>query len=133
LQEDDVYKLDFTPDKNHISAFPAEERFGVCMQSVITTQRATHKDAWDDVIGLLKKLKSIATETKISDINTNYKLAPGGGVIELERGERSQLLQFIDAGLWNPLGLEAVRATKTWIDNLQEEDNKLKIERSSKR
>jgi hypothetical protein len=45
----------------------------------------------------------------------------------------SQLLQFIDAGLWNPLGLEAVRATKTWIDNLQEEDNKLKIERSSKR
>jgi hypothetical protein len=117
-----VYQLDFTPDKNKISPISPAERFGVCMQAIITTQRPTPKEAWDDVIGLLKKLKSLADETKLSDGNLNFKLKPGGGIIELERGERSQLLQFIDAGLWNPLGLEAVKATKVWIDTTAEQD-----------
>jgi hypothetical protein len=114
-----VYRLDFT-DKFKVLSIEPKERFAVCMQAIASTQRPTPPEAWDDVIGLLKKLKSVADE-KRSDGKIEYELKLGGAVIELERGERTQLLEFIRTSPWNPMGLETVRGVREWITSLTEE------------
>lgn len=115
-----MYRLDFTRDSQNIEELKPEERYSVCIQAVMTAQSPTAFDSWDDVIGLLKKLKSIGTETKAGSVRT-FDLNSGGGVLELERGERTQLLDFVKKGAWVTEFLEKAKGTYKWIEGIPEE------------
>jgi hypothetical protein len=114
-----MYRLDFSKDSQNIEELKPEDRFAVCIQAVMTATSPTSFDAWDDVIALLKKLKSIGTETKVGNIRT-FDLNSGGGVIELQRGERTQLIGFIKGGAWVTEFLEKARGTLKWVEGLPE-------------
>lgn len=92
----------------------------ICIQAIASTQRATPIEAWDDVIGLLKALKSIGRQEKPE---SQFELKEEGGLIQLQRGERNQLVDFIKSGQWLPGALEKVKPTKLWIEGLQETDD----------
>lgn len=128
-----MYRLDFSKDSQNIEELKPEDRYGICIQAVMTAQRPTAFDAWDDVIALLKKLKSIGTETKVNGIRT-YDLNPGGGVLELQRGERNQLVEFIKVGSWVTEFLEKARNTLKWVEGVpDEEEQKTPSKESTRR
>lgn len=120
-----MYRLDFSKDSQDIEQLKPEDRYAVCIQAVMTAQRPTSFDSWDDVIALLKKLKSIGTETKTGNSRT-FDLNSGGGVLELQRGERTQLLDFIKQGSWVTEYLEKARGTLKWIEGLPEVEEETK-------
>ncbi len=115
-----MFRLDFSRDSAGVSPTAPDKKYLICIQSILTAQRPAAFDAWDDVIGLLKKLKSIGVE-KMAGVQKTYDLADGGGVIELERGEKVQLMEFVKAGMWIPDFLEDVRNTYQWLSGLQDE------------
>lgn len=115
-----MYRLDFSQDSAQIEQTTPDKRYLICTQSILTAQQPASFSSWDDVIGLLKKLKSLGHEKTVGNQKT-YDLNSGGGVIELQRGERQQLLDFIKAGFWIPDFLEDVRNTYKWVEGLADE------------
>lgn len=114
-----MYRLDFTRDSAGVEPTQPDKRYSICIQSILTAQRPAGFDVWDDVIGLLKKLKSLGNEKNVGPQRT-YELKDGGGIIELERAEKAQLQEFIKSGAWIPEWLEDVRNTYKWVEGQQE-------------
>lgn len=116
-----MYKLDFTKDNQGVLESKPEDRYSVCYQAVTSSQTPAAFESWDDVISLLKKLKSIGREEKAENAPMKtFVLNNGGGVLELERSERTLLLEFIKKAPWTNSFLEHVRPTYNWIDKTPE-------------
>jgi hypothetical protein len=113
-----MYKLNFKPDRSRISPIKAEEKYLICIQSLVNAAKPAPFEAWDDVIGLLKKLKSIGVPD--SENPRGFVLKFGGGVVELERGERNQLIEFIKSAPWIPAHLDIAKTTLKWVQDTEE-------------
>ena len=95
-----------------------EEFYTNCFMAISLTQRQIGVAEWDDVIGVVKKLKSIGEDTKEKLANhTVYRLADAGGVVKLERAEMNLLKDFIKQPIWRPSALESVKETLEWLES----------------
>lgn len=111
-----MYKLDFTDDEQ------GRERFEICYQAIVMTNKDVTRENEDDFIHTLKKLKSISLESR-DDQGKKIKLGgivlrdlqDGGGTIELERSEHSLLLDCIKRPIWRPIVLEQKKECENWI------------------
>lgn len=93
------------------------ERFEICYIAVTLTQRQVAVSEWDDVVGLLKALKSCGVMTKDKIAGTDVDLCDlvEGRQCTLQRSEQKVLLDFISQPIWRPAKIEAVQECKAWI------------------
>lgn len=112
-----MFELIFDPNK------VGQERFEICWQAVMLTNKPVTRDNEDDFISLMKKLKSISSEDKGNVVGgvTLRDLNPEGGTIYLERSEKKLLLEnCIRSDIWRPVILEKKKETEEWIAVLKE-------------
>lgn len=116
-----MYELTFEP--NEIG----QRRYELCHQSVVLSGKAPEADTWDDVVSLIRKLKSIGNPTA-EKINKTflYDLQEDGGTFFLENSEMKLLLNFISQPMWKPEALEDVVDCKTWLEKLPKVSGSLK-------
>jgi hypothetical protein len=108
-----VQKLIFEDDDT------GRQRYEILFQSVALSQKQCQVSDWDDVVGLVKKLKSIGNPAK-ERIGTHvlYDLQDGGGEIVLERSEAKLLLEFVSQPIWRPLAIPDALAVRKWLENI---------------
>jgi hypothetical protein len=98
---------------------PARDRYEVCIQSILLTDRTPQVAEWDIIVDLLKKLKKIGTALPLRQGVTIYELAPApDGIhhtIDLEKAELKTLMDFIERPIWRVHFLEKVLDTKSWL------------------
>jgi hypothetical protein len=107
-----VYEVKFTNDDR------GRQRYEICHQAIVLSQRPTEVGDWDDIISLLKKIKSIGLPGKdrIGKFPL-YELEDEGDLV-LENSEMRQLIGFITQPIWRPEILEDVQETKRWLEGL---------------
>lgn len=125
-----MYKLIF--EDNELD----RQRYEMCYQAVVRSDKAPEMGDWDDVIALLRKLKSIGEPDKSAVIGggknaqkkTLYDLTAGGGEIELERSEYKFLLECVKRPIWPTVHVEDAQDTKIWLESLKPEPKIKKVE-----
>lgn len=108
-----------------------KKRYEMCYQAVAmvpSDYRVPHTD-WDDVVGLVKKLKAIG-EASSAKIGTHalYDLQEGGGEVILERSEMKKLIEFVKLPIWRPLAIEEAQALVKWLEAIPKEKGSLRID-----
>lgn len=95
-----------------------EEFYANCFMAISLTQKQISVAEWDDVIGLVRKLKAIGEDTKEKLAgHTVYKLCDEGGMLLLERAEMNLMKDFIKQPIWRPSALETIKETLEWLDS----------------
>lgn len=124
-----MYKLNFEDSDL------GRQRYEISYQAVVRSDKAPEMGDWDDVIELLKKLKSVGEPDKSAVISggkvskkTLYDLNAGGGEIDLERSEYNFLLKCIKQPIWPTVNIEDVQDTKKWLESLKAEPKIKKVE-----
>lgn len=120
-----MHKVSFTDDDE------GRERYEMCYQAIALVpadMRVPFSD-WDDVVGLVNKLKSIGDEgkEKLGQIKL-YDLQEGGGEVLLERSEMKKLIDFIKLPIWRPLAIEKAQQLLKWLEAIPKERGSLKLD-----
>ena len=113
-----MYQLDFAQSETD------EARYATCYMAIVLTQKQIQVAEWDDVIALLKALKSVGLDTGGKILGSElplYVLREDGGTIKLERSAYKMLLEFVAQPLWRPSATEATKECKTWLEGLKPE------------
>lgn len=101
--------------------------YEMAFQAIAMTQKQTPISDWDDVIDLIRKLKSVGTPAKQKVGSKElYDLQEGGGEILLEKGEMKCLLDYIGQPIWLPLALEDAQELKKWLEAIPKEKGSLR-------
>lgn len=107
------------------------KRYELCYQSIalVPGNHSVPVADWDDVVGLVKKLKAIGVESK-DRIGTHhlYDLQEGGGEVTLERSEMKQLIGFVSLPIWRPLTIEDALQLKKWLEAIPKDRGSLKLD-----
>lgn len=94
-----------------------ERHYTHLFMSISLTQRQIPVAEWDDVVSLLKKLKSIGVDTKEKVGNSSvYRLQDEGGELDLERAEMLLLKDFMKQPIWRPSALEDIKETIDFLE-----------------
>lgn len=100
-----------------------EEHYTHLFMAISLTQRQIPVAEWDDVVSLLKKLKSIGIDTQEKLGNSSiYRLNAEGGEVHLERAEMVLLKDFMKQPIWRPSALEQIKETLDFLDSAPKKD-----------
>lgn len=108
-----------------------KKRYEMCYQAIAMVPRdySIPQTKWDDVIGLVKKLKSVGEESEtMLGSHHLYDLQEGGGEIMLERSEMKLLVELVGLPIWRPLAIEDAQNLKKWLEAVPKEKGSLKLD-----
>lgn len=90
--------------------------YEISFQAIALSDKQIPVSEWDDVVELIKKLKTVGRPAKEKLGKTQlYDLKDGGGEVVLERSEHKLLVEMIERPIWRPMVIEDAAATKEWL------------------
>lgn len=111
-----MYKLKFESPRN----------YAICIQSITMNQKVIPVIEWDNLVSMVRKLKSIGTPSMIQpnrESPTIYDLADSGTEISLTSGEYKLLLDLLQQPIWKTSVIEDIVSVRDWLRGIKEEKN----------
>lgn len=101
------------------------ERYEICTQAYLMTDRTIAVAEWMDVVYLQRKFKEIGKPSEQTANGITLLELDGDASIVLERSEMKLLLEFLERPIWRVHVLERVITTRDWLKGIPELERKL--------